>query len=189
MHLNTAVVKHILPKLEQYEGKPVSDIPFQRISREILEETGKGVNFNFVGNHAEELLRHDLSNSKTVSFNIVVTEQCMRELTSSSKARRDRFSHLVSLGKIETSHRIGMVLNEISGKVSFTINVTERFGVVNFVAIVGFYGTSINGWYERHKIGATVAYHSIPSTHYMPRESAMDTIFLIEKKVSLKVAK
>lgn len=189
MHLNTAVVKHILPKLEKYEGMPLAEIPFAQIALDIMTETGKGVNFNVITDNADRLLRLDMANSKTVSFNIIIGDDCMQELNSSSAARRNRFRHLVSNRQVVPDHRAGMILHEISGKKCFTINIVERYNQAHFSSIFGFYGTSINGWYERFNVGETVAEHSIPSTHFMPRENAADTIFLIEKIVKLKVAK
>lgn len=189
MHLNTAVVKHILPKLEKYEGKPLSEIPFAELSASILEETGKGVNFNFITDNAERLLRMDMAGAKTVSFNIIIADPCMKELNSSSTARRNRFRHLVGNNQVVQDHRAGLILQEISGKTCFTINVVERYNQAHFSSIFGFYGTSINGWYERFNVQETVGQHSVPSTHFMPRENAADTIFMIEKIVKLKVVK
>lgn len=189
MHLNTAVVKHILPKLEKYEGMRPAEIPFHELAASIMEETGKGVNFNFITDSADQRLRQDMAGAKTVSFNIIIADPCMKELNSSSAARRNRFRHLVAARPVVQDHRAGLILQEISGKTCFTINIVERYGQAHFSSIFGFYGTSINGWYERFNVGETVEQHSVPSTHFMLRENAADTIFLIEKIVKLKVAK
>ncbi|QVW27047.1 hypothetical protein [Escherichia phage vB_EcoM-ZQ1] len=55
--------------------------------------------------------------------------------------------------------------------------------------MIGFYGTSINGWAERVELKETLNKHSTPSTHYMSQAAAREYVYLIERDVKLKVVK
>lgn len=185
MHIATAVEKIIIPLLEKLEGQHVSNINFPALRKEIYRSTGKDVNFRVIDDNAIRLLESE-AKGNFVSFNIEVTPECMTELECSSQARRDRFRHLVG-EQLPTKGRVGMMLEAIRSNVCFTINFVPDLqnNTISFKAIVAYYGSSINPWAERVGLRQTEGVHSIPSTHYMPRTSAPDYIFVLAKKVSL----
>lgn len=187
MHISTAVNKYILPLLAKYEGKPVTSISLSSIAQEIECLTKKGVNFRRVLESAVDLAKSDLAH-KTFSFNIDSSKELREELEKSSQARRDRFRHLYARCNLSEC-RVGIKLDAIRSNTSFTINFvlepeTQR---IYFVAIIGFYGNSINGWADRVHLGETVNTHSIPSTHFMSNEAAREYVFILEKVVNFKV--
>lgn len=189
MHINTAVTKHIIPLLEMYEGKKVHKVDFKLINSEILRLTKKEVNYRRVTPSAVDLAKHDLGTAKTFSFNIDDTF-LRSELTESSQARRDRFRHLCVSSDMPTL-RLGIRPSGIRSEVCFTVNyiLEPETDKVYFVAIIGFYGTSINGWAERVDLKETLNKHSTPSTHYMTREAALEYVYLLERDVKLKIVK
>ena len=188
MHINTAVTKHIIPLLEKYEGKKSSDIPFDKIAEQIKLLTNKEANFRRVLSHGVELAKSDLRSASTFSFNIDATATLVSELTQSSQARRDRFRHLCVPNDIAAT-RVGIKLEAIRSEVCFTLNyiLEPETQHVYFAAIIGFYGTSINGWADRVGLKETLNKHSTPSTHYMSREAAREYVYLLEREVTLKV--
>ncbi|WPJ72068.1 hypothetical protein DEEACLCL_00043 [Salmonella phage CRW-SP2] len=190
MHINTAVMNHIIPILEKYEGKKSEDISFEAISEEVKQRTGKAVNFRSVNPSAIELAKSDITSSATFSFNIDATSSLYTELSLSSQARRDRFRHLCVKNN-HSSSRIGIRLEAIRSDICFTINyvLEPETQYIYFAAVIGFYGTSINGWAERVELKETLNKHSIPSTHYMSKEAAREYVYLLERDVKLKVVK
>lgn len=189
MHINTAILKHIIPLLEKYEGKKVQDIDFVRITSETKRLTKKEVNFRRVLPSAIDLAKSDLKSNNTFSFNIDDIH-LRKELTESTQARRDRFRHLCVSNEMPY-FRIGIKPSGIRSEVCFTVNYilepeTQR---IYFAAIIGFYGTSINGWAERVGLKETLNKHSTPSTHYMSHEAALEYVYLLERDVKLKVVK
>lgn len=188
MHINTAVIKHILPLLEKYEGQPVSKIPFGAISEEILRLTKKAVNYRRVLPSGVDLARADYKGT-TFSLNIDHTSEFRQEMEESSQARRDRFRHLYAKSNFPEA-RVGIKLEAIRSDICFTINyiLEPESQCIYFAAIIGFYGTSINGWADRVGLKETQNGHSTPSTHYMTNEAAREYVFLIDKIVTLKVA-
>ncbi|QHB42674.1 hypothetical protein [Dickeya phage Ds25CZ] len=190
MHINTAVTKHIIPLLEKYEGKKLNDIPFQQIAEEIKRLTKKEANFHRVLSSGVELAKSDLRNASTFSFNIVATSNLVSELTRSSQVRRDRFRHLCVPNNNEVT-RVGIKLEAIRSEVCFTVNyiLEPETQHVYFAAVIGFYGTSINGWADRVELKETLNKHSTPSTHYMSLAAAREYVYLLERDVKLKVVK
>lgn len=190
MHINTAVLKHIIPLLEKYEGKKAKDISFEDISAEVKRLTRKEVNFRRVLPSAIDLAKSDLNTASTFSFNIDAMSTLVAELTQSSQARRDRFRHLCVESHFLTG-RIGIRLEAIRSEICFTVNyiLEPETQHIYFAAIIGFYGTSINGWAERVELKETLNKHSTPSTHYMTREAAREYVYLLERDVKLKVVK
>lgn len=188
MHINTAVMKHIIPLLEKYEGKKAKEVPFEHIAAEVCRLTKKKANFRRVLPHAVELAKDDLRENKTFSFNIDATPSLMTELSLSSQARRDRFRHLC-VGNNFPIGRIGIKLEAVRSDVCFTVNyiLEPETQHIYFVAVVGFYGTSINGWAERVELKETMNKHSTPSTHYMTHEAAREYVYLLDREVTLKV--
>ncbi|ECB2088198.1 hypothetical protein EVH07_11840 [Salmonella enterica subsp. enterica serovar Newport] len=189
MHINTAITKHIIPLLEKYEGKKVNDIDFKMITSEVLRLTKKEVNFRRINPSAIDLAKSDLKGANTFSFNIDDTF-LRKELTESSQARRDRFRHLCVQQDMPSS-RIGIRPSGVRSEVCFTVNyiLDPETSNIYFAAIIGFYGTSINGWAERVELKETLNKHSTPSTHYMSREAAREYVYLLERDVKLKVVK
>lgn len=190
MHINTAVTKHIIPLLEKYEGKKVTDIPFHDVAEEIKRLTKKEVNFRRVIRSGVELAKSDLQNASTFSLNIDATATLVSELTQSSQSRRDRFRHLCVPNDI-AAMRVGIKLEAIRSEVCFTVNyiLEPETQHIYFAAIIGFYGTSINGWAERVGLKETLNKHSTPSTHYMSHEAALEYVYLLERVVTLNVVK
>ncbi|AUG87954.1 hypothetical protein HOS53_gp206 [Klebsiella phage May] len=189
MHINTAVTKHILPLLAKYEGKPVTNISLTTIAEEVKLQTNKGVNFRRVIDNAVSLARSDMKHN-TFSFNIDATSEFRNELEQSSAARRDRFRHLYVRPNMPEC-RIGIKLEAVRTDTAFTINyvLEPESQRIYFVAIIGFYGNSINGWADRVNLGETVNTHSIPSTHFMSNAGAQEYVFILEKVVNFKVFK
>lgn len=187
MHINTAVLKHIIPLLEKYDGKKVTEIPFGTISGEVKRLTKKEVNYRRVLPTAIELAKSELSGS-SFSFNIDATSTLVAELNDSSQVRRDRFRHLC-VGNNFPTGRVGVKLEAIRSDVCFTVNyiLEPETQQIYFAAIVGFYGTSINGWADRIELKETVNKHSTPSTHYMSQAAAREYVYLLEREVTLKV--
>ncbi|QIO03206.1 hypothetical protein HYQ37_gp001 [Salmonella phage pertopsoe] len=190
MHINTAIMKHVIPLLEMYEGKKVHKVDFKLITSEILRLTKKGVNFRRVLSDAVDLAKHDLIMSNTFSFNIDATATLVSELTQSSQARRDRFRHLC-VPNDNPSTRVGIKLGAIRSEECFTVNyiLEPESQRIYFGAIIGFYGNSINGWAERVGLKETLNKHSTPSTHYISRDAAREYVYLLERDVKLKVIK
>lgn len=190
MHINTAVLKHIIPLLEKYEGKVMSEVPFEKIRTEIKRLTNKDVNYRRVLSSGLELAKSDFKTSSTFSFNIDATTTLIDELTQSSQSRRDRFRHLCVVNDFPST-RVGIKLEAIRSDICFTINYIVEPGTqhIYFAAVIGFYGTSINGWAERVELKETLNKHSIPSTHYMSQAAAREYVYLIERDVKLKVVK
>ncbi|BBD52233.1 hypothetical phage protein [Enterobacter phage EspM4VN] len=188
MHINTAITKHIIPLLEKYEGKKSKDISFEDISAEVKRLTRKEVNFRRVPPSAVDRAKSDLNTASTFSFNIDATATLVSELTQSSQARRDRFRHLC-VANDYPSTRVGIKLEAIRSEVCFTVNyiLEPETSNIYFAAIIGFYGTSINGWAERVELKETLNKHSIPSTHYMSLAAAREYVYLLERDVKLKV--
>lgn len=190
MHINTAITKHIIPLLEKYEGKKSNQIPFGTISEEIKRLTRKEVNYRRVLPSAVELAKSDLHGASTFSFNIDATATLVSELTQSSQARRDRFRHLCVANDYPGT-RVGIKLEAIRSEVCFTVNyiLEPETNNIYFAAIIGFYGTSINGWADRVELKETLNKHSTPSTHYMSLAAAREYVYLLERDVKLKVVK
>ncbi|QOI58335.1 hypothetical protein pSal_SNUABM02_102 [Salmonella phage pSal-SNUABM-02] len=189
MHINTAITKHIIPLLEKYEGKKVNDIDFKMITSEVLRLTKKEVNFRRINPSAIDLAKSDLKGANTFSFNI--DDLYLRsELTESSQARRDRFRHLCVTSDAP-SLRVGIKPSGVRSEVCFTVNyiLEPETQHIYFAAVIGFYGTSINGWAERVELKETLNKHSTPSTHYMSKEAAREYVYLLERDVKLKVVK
>lgn len=189
MHINTAVVYHILPLLAKYEGKQVTEISFANIEEEIKLLTGKAANFRRVIPNAVDLAKSDLKHN-TFSFNIDATSELRDELEQSSNARRDRFRHLYVRPNMP-EQRIGIKLEAVRSNTAFTINfvLEPESQRIYFVAIVGFYGNAINGWCERVKLAETVNAHSIPSTHFMSNSGAQEYVYILDKVVSFSIVK
>lgn len=188
MHINTAITKHIIPLLEKYEGKKANEIPFDTITEEIKRLTRKEVNYRRVLSSGVELAKSDIRNASTFSFNIDATSTLVSELTQSSQVRRDRFRHLCVANDLPAT-RVGIKLDAIRSEVCFTVNyiLEPETKQIYFAAIIGFYGTSINGWAERVGLKETLNKHSTPSTHYMSNEAAREYVYLLERDVKLKV--
>lgn len=189
MHINTAVMKHIIPLLEKREGIHIHKFNLNDLAETIFLHTGKKVNFRRVLESAVDLARVDLR-SPNFSFNIDIAPEMKKELEDSSAVRRDRFRHLVVKNDCPTL-RIGMKLEAVRSDVHYTINyiLEPESQRVYFAAIVGFYGTSINGWCERVNLKQTSNAHSTPSTHYMSAQAASEYVYLLERRVSLIVVK
>lgn len=189
MHINTAVIKHIIPLLEKYEGKTATEIPFGTISEEIKRLTGKEVNYRRVLESAVSLAAADF-HGRTFSFNIESTSSLRKEMEDSSQARRDRFRHLFNKNDF-LAGRVGIKLESIRSDICFTINyiLESETNRIYFAAIIGFYGNNINSWGERIGLTETVNRHATPSTHYMDQEGAKEYVYLLEKKVSFSVVK
>lgn len=189
MHINTAVVYHILPLLAKYEGKPVTEISLSNIAEEIKLLTMKSANFRRVIPNAVNLAKSDLAHN-TFSFNIDATSELRQELEQSSNARRDRFRHLYVRPNMPEC-RIGIKLESVRSDTAFTINyiLEPESQRIYFAAIIGFYGNSINGWCDRVNLGETVNAHSVPSTHYMSNAAAQEYVFILEKTVSFSIVK
>lgn len=190
MHISTAVDKYIIPILEKYEGMISHAVPFGTIAEEIKRLTNKGVNFRSITESAAALAKHDILESPTFSFNIDCTSEFRTEMEQSSEARRNRFRHLFVKNDWPRS-RVGIKLEATRSDICFTINyiLEPETSRVYFVAIIGFYGTSINGWAERVGLKETVNPHSVPSTHYMTRTSALEYVFLLQRVVKFKLVK
>lgn len=192
MHINTAVMKHILPILEQYEGKHIREVPFADIARQIKNATDKEANFLQVNPSAVINAKADFAEEKTFSLNIVLSPSCTQELTDSSQARRNRFRHLVSVHSDDYAsrcQRLGLKLEGIRTGVYFTINfiIEPETNRIYFAAIVSYYGISINNWSERVGLQQTLNKHSAPSTHFMDMKSAHDYVFILNKIVKFDV--
>lgn len=186
MHINTAVMNHIIPLLEKYEQEIFSMISLQQIKEEIKALTGKGVNFAFVELAALGRAIEEKQRGQTLSFNIVLSPECEKDLCNSSQARRDRFRHLVGQ-KVEPTRRICLLLESINSETSFTINCVVLSGRIHFLAIIGYYGKSINGWAERVGLKETLNPHSIASTHYIPVSAAEEYFYLLRKEYKFAV--
>lgn len=189
MHINTAVMKHIIPLLEKYEGQQATKISLTTIAEEVKLQTNKGVNFRRVIDNAVSLARSDMKHN-TFSFNIDATSEFRNELEQSSPARRDRFRHLYVRPNMPEC-RIGIKLEAVRTDTAFTINyvLEPESQRIYFVAIIGFYGNAINGWCDRVNLGETTNSHSIPSTHYMSNAAAQEYVFVLEKVVKFSVVK
>lgn len=188
MHINTAVINHILPLLAKYEGQHVTKVPLEQLRAEILRQTGKAANFTRITPEAISRAVHDKENGKTTSFNILLTPECRQELEESSQARRNRFRHLVGQ-RVDQGDRIGLVLEAIRTPVCFTINfiLEPESQHIYFAAIVSYYGAAINGWADRVGLHESVGAHTYPSTHYMTNEAACDYVFLLKKTFQFSI--
>lgn len=196
MHINTAVVKHIIPILEKYEAVNSNTINFFMLSEEIKRQTNKGVNFRRVTKSAVELAHFDFKTvrfvklNSTFSFNIDYTSEFREEMEMSTEARRNRFRHLF-VKNDWPRERIGIKLEASRSDICFTINyvLEPETNRIYFVAVIGFYGTSINSWADRVGLHETINKHSVPSTHYMSISGASEYVFLLERVVKLKLVK
>lgn len=196
MHINTAVLNHIIPLLEKYESACYNTIDFNNLSEEIKRQTNKGANFRRVTESAVELAHFDfkivgfVKLNSTFSFNIDCTSEFREEMEMSTEARRNRFRHLFAKNEWPRE-RVGIKLEATRSDICFTINyvLEPETNRVYFVAVIGFYGTSINGWAERVGLHETINKHSVPSTHYMSISGASEYVFLLERVVKLKLVK
>lgn len=185
MKIKTVVNEIITPICDRWAGLDHNSDIWIKIAAFVKEKTGKEVGFQEVTLDALKLAKYELSSGKTLSVNIICGKTLMEEFEQSSTARRKRFGNICNpLPHLETSrgrmNRFQINLNEIRGDKQFDIQyLLGDDGRVWPVAVIGYYGSNINGWSERVGLSQTKNPHSIPSTHYMSSERASEYVFVI----------
>lgn len=187
LHINTVVEKFIKPILIKYAGQPWDEEFARIVQRYIYDKTGKYVGFQLVNINALTHAVQELKSGKTFSFSIIPTQTMKDEFNLSSYARRERFGIIYSNAPVTqdaklAENRFKIALPKIRSKKQYDIQVMmDGRGNAWPVAVIGYYGSNLNGWAKRVGLKHTQGAHIHPSTHYMEVEKANNYVFIIDE--------
>lgn len=189
--ISTVIKEHLTPILLKYAGRKWTPEFARAVQRDIFEKTGKYVGFRSINVMALRYAQFDMANSKTFSFNIVPTQTLVDEYNLSSTIRRQRFEgiynpHPLLDDEIKVRNRMQISIPKIRSTKQYDVQVIiDSRGNTWPVAVIGYYGSNMNGWAKRVGLKQTQGAHSHPSTHYMDVSKAAEYVFILESTASV----
>lgn len=191
--ISSVIEKRLKPILMKYAGRQWNQAFARAIQKTIFEETGKYVGFRSVNVMALHHAVADLdpkNDRLSFSFNIVPTQTLVDEYNLSTPARRERFRvlfnpHPLLQDEVMLRNRFQIQIPKIRSVKQYDVQVIiDSRGNAWPVAVIGYYGSNMNGWAKRVALKQTQKAHSHPSTHYMSVSKGKEYVFIFEEIAS-----